>query len=80
MFSTPGCSLQGTNAKPVCYLPRQLETGVPSSPQIFALSVWPETFSEQLDPPPDPYCKFVFLSQYIEPIFTDFTEIQCSRV
>lgn len=39
----------------------------------FALPVWPEIFLAP-DPPPDPYPKFVFLSQSIEPIYMGFTK------
>lgn len=71
MLSTQGCSFEGRNAVSVnhpegcvqvCFRKSQSLT-------ILTLTMRLETF-----PAPDPYCEMIFLSQAIEPIFTDFTK------
>lgn len=68
---------QSPSSREGLLIPVNLSEGcndMPSSMVTFELSACPETFLAP-DPPPGPYyCKLVFLSQSIDPIFMDFTK------
>lgn len=68
MLSTQGCSFEGRNAVSVNH--------PEGCVQVCFLAQWTLTLTMRLEtfPAPDPYRELIFLSQAIEPIFTDFTK------